>query len=257
MGRMGRCEDEQYSTFLCPRYSTRANYVNVARGKSYTLSTPPNYALCTDPDDAVQLTDGVYTTGFFWKQKSTVGWVGKRPIIITIDLEKVEPIRGMSYNTAAGAGDVNWPTAVYMLVSDDGKTYYPLGDLVALSDAREAPPSETYAVHRYWVDTLKTHGRFVQLIIDTGSGYCFVDEIEVYRGEDAWTSLPFQGQAIKDAPSYFQNASVNTAFKRRLSKDLRDTRKLLEAAKLSPEAGPTAPGGFGSNRGGDCSTPPR
>jgi hypothetical protein len=214
--------------------SAAEGYINLAAGKPYSFSTPPNYAACTDPDDATQLTDGVCTRAYFWRQKSTVGWWGKRPIVVTIDLGKIEPLRGVSYNTAAGDGDVNWPAAVYMLVSDDGRSYYLAGDLVALSDVRQPPPREGYAVHRYWVDTLRTHGRFAQLIIDTGGSYCFVDEIEVYRGEDDWTSLPFPGEPIKDVPSFFQNAAVNTAFKRRLNADLLDVRELLKATRLTP-----------------------
>ena len=38
--------------------------VNLARGKTYTMSTP-NYALCADPEDGRQLTDGVRTQGPF------------------------------------------------------------------------------------------------------------------------------------------------------------------------------------------------
>ena len=52
---------------------------NIALGASYTMEPGPNYSLCSDPGDAEQLTDGVYTDGFFWVQKSTVGYQEKRP----------------------------------------------------------------------------------------------------------------------------------------------------------------------------------
>ena len=73
---------------------------NLAVGKPYTLEPSPNYPHCTDPGDATQLTDGQYTDGYFWTQKSTVGWSGVEPIIITIDLGQVQPIRGASWSTA-------------------------------------------------------------------------------------------------------------------------------------------------------------
>jgi len=41
-------------------------------GKKYIMSAQPNYNLCTDPDDSIQLTDGIYTGGHFWTQKTTV-----------------------------------------------------------------------------------------------------------------------------------------------------------------------------------------
>ena len=54
---------------------------NIALGASYTLEPGPNYGLCSDPGDAEQLTDGVYTDGYFWAQLSTVGWQEKTPSI--------------------------------------------------------------------------------------------------------------------------------------------------------------------------------
>jgi hypothetical protein len=47
---------------------------NIALHCPYTLQPAPNYRYCTDPDDRIQLTDGNYTQGYFWTQKSTVGW---------------------------------------------------------------------------------------------------------------------------------------------------------------------------------------
>ena len=67
---------------------------NLARGKRYTMEPSPNYKYCTDEGDKTQLTDGVYTKGYFWTQKSTVGWSHARHVIITIDLGTVQPIRG-------------------------------------------------------------------------------------------------------------------------------------------------------------------
>ena len=59
---------------------------NIALGASYTMEPGPGYELCSDPGDAEQLTDGVYTEGYFWAQKSTVGYQEKTPSIVTLDL---------------------------------------------------------------------------------------------------------------------------------------------------------------------------
>lgn len=82
---------------------------NLALGKRYTLDPNPNYRLCTDSQDKVQLTDGIFTEGYFWTQMTTVGWSNAQPVKITIDLETVQPIRGISFNTAAGVAQVQWP----------------------------------------------------------------------------------------------------------------------------------------------------
>ena len=42
---------------------------NIALGIPYTLEPAPAYEHCTDPDDDKQLTDGVYTEGYFWTLK--------------------------------------------------------------------------------------------------------------------------------------------------------------------------------------------
>ena len=76
---------------------------NIALHKPYTMDPLPNYGDCADAADATQLTDGEYTKGYFWVQKTTVGWVHSPPVIVTVDLWQVEPIAGLSYSTAAGA----------------------------------------------------------------------------------------------------------------------------------------------------------
>jgi len=127
---------------------------NLALGKTYTLEPSPNYTHCTDPGDLRQLTDGQHTTGYFWTQPSTVGWSGARPVIITIDLGDVQPISGVSFSTAAGVAGVEWPSAITVLVSDDGKEFFVAGDLTDLSAQRSTPPPEGYAVHRFTTDQL-------------------------------------------------------------------------------------------------------
>ena len=78
---------------------------NIALGKPYKLSPGSSYGFSADAGDATQLTDGVYSVGYFWVQKSTVGW-SRGTVQISIDLGEPQPILGLSYNTAAGvAGD--------------------------------------------------------------------------------------------------------------------------------------------------------
>jgi len=130
-----------------------------------TVSTAPapapNYRYCTDPGDATQLTDGKYTEGHFWTQPTTVGWSGVAPVWITLDLGKVTPIIGCSYSTAAGIAGVGWPRAILILVSDDGKTWFDAGDLVAHALKHGAPPDEGYATYRFSASARQERTRFV------------------------------------------------------------------------------------------------
>jgi hypothetical protein len=204
-------------------------------GKPYTLDPRPNYSHCTDPDDGKQLTDGQYTVGYFWTQPSTVGWTNARPVIITVDLGAVQPIRGVSYNTAAGVAGVEFPLALTILVSDDGKNFYVAGELVSLSAKHGTPPRTGYAVHRYRTEELKTHGRYVTFLVATSGPYCFVDEIEVYKGEADWLKLPLEGEAISDAKAYFQAVEVRLAIERRIRDDAAAVREATEKANVAAD----------------------
>jgi len=160
------------------------NFSNVARGKTYTMSLAPNYALCTDsPGDTTQLTDGAYYTGIssLWVQMPyTVGWSWRSPAI-TIDLGQIRQIKGASFNTAAGTAGVYWPAAISIAVSSNGVDYTTIGDLVSLSNAENgAPPAYgTYTVHRYKTQGLNTSGRYVRLTVTATGQFVFSDEIEI------------------------------------------------------------------------------
>ncbi|MFV2066994.1 MAG: discoidin domain-containing protein, partial [Pirellulales bacterium] len=210
-----------------------ARWENLALGKPVTFHPNPNYRHCTDSGDKTQLTDGEYTTGYFWTQKTTVGWNRARPVEITIDLEGDRPIRGLSFNTAAGVAGVGWPISIQVLVSVDGRVYHALGDLVALSMKDALPPDGKYTVHRFQVDDLRCHGRYVKLLIDPGGAFCFVDEIEVFRGEDEWKDRPLPGDAIRYPLEFFRDSWCNSAQKRRIGYDLIESRAAVMRAELS------------------------
>ncbi len=206
-------------------------YENLARGKPYTLRPTPGYPHCTDPGDTLQLTDGQYTTGYFWTQKSTVGWVRMEDLVITLDLGADSPIRGLSFNTAAGIAGVKWPSAIRVLVSVDGRSYHEVGDLLKLTKTPPAPDG-SYAVQSLQTDALQTHGRYVKLLIAPVGNCTFVDEIEVYRGEEAWLRAALPGKPAKYAPEYFDADAFMANLKRRLGLDLESVREHLAQMKL-------------------------
>lgn len=208
---------------------------NIALGKSYTLSPRPNYALCTGPDDITQLTDGVYTEGYFWTQKTTVGWQHAAPAVITLDLGEVEPIAGVSYNTAAGVAGVSWPLAIDILVSDDGERWVHIGELVGLSAKFGLPPTDRYLVHRFVTDDLQTRARFVQFVVDAAP-YLFVDEVEVYRGPDDFLAIEPEGRVVSDPKQFFMDTRIFSGIQWRLRFDLDAAREAIaEIADLPAE----------------------
>lgn len=167
--------------------------VNIAGGKTYTMSRPPNYPLTKDDADNSDLTDGIRTVGQYWTQKSTVGWQHTRgPVVITVDLEQVQPIRGVALGTGAGGAGVTYPQSIVVSVSDDGKTFRVAGDLIRMSEGRLPAPGygesdDRAGIHTYRTRGLNTIGRFVRFNVVPSGIFFFTDEIEIYRGSDQST----------------------------------------------------------------------
>lgn len=216
---------------------------NIALGKTVTFNKAPNYSYSTDPDDKIQLTDGKYSsegtlqktenTTALWVQKSTVGWQSIKPVIITIDLGTTEPISGVSYSTAAGSGGATWPTAIYMAVSNDNKTWRAVGNLTILSRKNGTPSEQGYAAFRYVTHDLHTAGRYISFaVIDTP--FVFSDEIEVYKGDNVWLNQPAQGEVISSITDYANACQITSAAQRRLYDDISTVRKEMQQVSLSP-----------------------
>ena len=95
-------------------------------------------------------------------------------------------------------------------------------DLQDLNEQRVAQ----YGTHRYWTDRLRTHGRYVSLVV-WNEPYTFVDEIEVYAGEPEWVNEPLPGPAIPDLKAYAGRLAIQKGIRTRL---VRDIEALREAA---------------------------
>jgi hypothetical protein len=214
--------------------ATPAAPINVALNKPYVYDPAPSYPQSTDPEDQVQLTDGLFSSrpGVFWTQKSTVGWVNARPVTVTIDLGSPQPIRGAGFSTAAGTAGVLWPAAIYILVSDDGKTFQSVGDLVVDS---AAPPADGYHTFKYTTDHWQAHGRYVRFVVAGGGIFVFADELEVYAGDHAWLTTSLAGRPFTNTLDFLREARTQSGIRNRLTADSKSARSLLDAARLSPD----------------------
>ncbi len=201
---------------------------NVALKKPYTLSPKPDYRYCMDPDDKVQVTDGVYSKGYFWTQKETVGWTHAAPVICTIDLGKVEPVCGVSWSTAAGKAGVTWPECLYVLVSEDKKSWTYLGDLRVLGTEDNVLPEDKYATFRFASDRMKGRGRYV-CVVAAAQPYCFIDEIEVWRGPDEWLQGEMPGRRTDDPKRFYSEVCMSSGVAARLREDLQAIQAQAES----------------------------
>ena len=208
---------------------------NIALGKSYVFSIPPDLPPCTVAGGTTQLTDGNYVSGFLWNQPGTVGWYNHHSVEITFDLGVTKPIEGVAFNTAVGARVVLWPSAIFMFVSDDKVTWHAVGNLTELDLANSAAPNPyaTYAVHQYKTMALATHGRYVKLIVSNVGRIQLSDEIEIYRGPHADLSLPLQGSPITDTDTYITGEIAPSLARSRLLRDIWSVTAEISAGNFS------------------------
>ncbi len=209
--------------------------LNLALGKKYTLSPKPAYKHCSDPEDSIQLTDGQTTSGYFWTKKGTVGWVHVPFAVVTIDLEKVEPIGGVEMTAAAGVAGVTWPTAVFVHVSDDGKNFRDAGELIALDVKAHGPLPENYAIRCFATKDIKTRGRFVRFVTLSSGNFIFTDEIRILRGDGSLPQGESQGKVVESDAGKFVEAVRFQIAVRRHHDDLANLKTLLGEATIPEE----------------------
>ena len=151
---------------------------NIALHKSYTFSVSPNYPYTASASDKTSLTDGIYTKGYFWAEKTTVGWLRLR-VTITIDLGEPQPIEAVTFNTVRREDQyVNFPKNVFAFISNDNKNFQYIGD--AALDSGNVPGP--YLVKKLILNSIHAVGRYVRLSVIPNGVFLFCDEIEVLKG---------------------------------------------------------------------------
>jgi len=203
---------------------------NIALGRPYTLSPKPNYSLCLDADDSLQLTDGKITSqGRFWTQKTTVGWAHKDTCDVTIDLGSSKRMGGAAIGMGAGNSGVDWPVCIWMFSSEDKNKWTPVADILSLSTS----PPKGYARHTFKAKGLSVKGRYVRFIAVTKGCCTFMDEVEVFVG----TALPTNDVVLipdSTIPVFMRSAKVNAMIRSQYHLDLsRVSRSLAKVPDSS------------------------
>jgi hypothetical protein len=107
-----------------------------------------------------------------------------------------------------------------------------VGDLIELSPK---PPALGYHTFRYATHNLQTKGRYISFAV-ADVPYTFVDEIEVYKGDNAWLNQPTPGRVITDMADIAKRALITSKAQRRLIDDIADIRAKIDQAELSPHS---------------------
>ena len=195
--------------------------VNVALGKPYTLSPPPNYKLCTGTSDATDLTDGKRADGELWMSQATVGWVHpKGAVSITFDLREPCVINRLRYCTGAGRAGVTFPSQLDYEASLDGKSFHRLGDLT--QDTPEQPPDMAlgYRPFVYDVRYPPVKARYVRIHSMPRNTFFFSDEVEIYSDPEATPVELEKFPVVKGDDDFIRNQGshvIRQSFRRLLA----------------------------------------
>lgn len=154
---------------------------NLAYKKTYTVFPAPNYILSIAPNNKNSLTDGKYTRGYFWTQKTTLGWKGVRTVEILIDLKYKSVIDSITFSTARGNhAEVNYPARIDAFVGSNMDKFLYVGDISKNSVNIPGP----YQTKILTLNDICATGRYVLLKVWLNGQYIFCDEIEVLKGNN-------------------------------------------------------------------------
>ncbi len=147
--------------------------------QKFQLSSPPDYPFGAPSTDKTSLTDGIFTNGYyFWSQKTTDGWL-QHVITITIDLDSVQSIGAVNFNSVRfDKQNVNFPANIYIFLSDDDSSFRYIGDAADTSLNR---PGD-YLVHNFSLNNINLMARYVRLIAVPKGIVLYCDEIQVMKG---------------------------------------------------------------------------
>jgi len=214
---------------------TMRSSANIAWGKPCKFepkpdfSSMPEYSSYTDPGDFTQLKLGEYDPSCSPTGRGIVGWRRGR-VQVTIDLERVAPISGVSFRTFAGERAIYWPYGILILVSDDGERFYLAGELVSLSYRHSLPPINGW--HTYWTDQLRTRGRYIRLVIHAMTTVV-CHGIEVYRGDESLLTEERVGEPSSGVRSIIAAGATERGVRLRMLRDLADVRERVASSAIA------------------------
>ena len=205
--------------FAC---ATAAAANNLALKRSYTVSPNPRYSHTKDDGDTVQLTDGLHSnTECLWTDRPrSVGWVWPRgPVVITVDLGRRQAISGASVSTAGGRAAVTVPFAAFVMVSDDGKDFFLVDDLVARSAPSGLPSPSGYSKHVYRAGDLPARGRYVRFVVVASGPFFACDEVEIFAGSPGQKDMP-RGRPIGELKAFVADRKLTAIVRGRIAHDI-------------------------------------
>ena len=197
--------------------ASTADQGNIARGKKYTLWPTPKMGHCTNATDLKDLTDGKHldNSNGLWFCSGSVGWARAKYIEMTFDLTKVEAVERLKLFTGGGRAGVNLPNKIDICGSADGKEFYQIADLVAISTVRPPIPNAGYHHFVYEGKFNPVKVRYIRLRLCPNGEYFVLSEVEIFKS-DAQAKEVNTLPAIPDQETFIdqaKKASIGNAVK--------------------------------------------
>jgi hypothetical protein len=150
---------------------------NIALGRPYVMSCPPDYSSSTESGDKIQLTDGE-KRGSSWGISSTVGWE-KEEVEVTIDLGLEREFEEVKLFSRCNKYDMGM-AYIGIFASKDNREFKNIGILRTTKDA-EASNYDYYGCSKtYSVPLPGAKTRYVKIVMRGKKGtFVFCDEIEI------------------------------------------------------------------------------
>src|SRR5699024_8878394 len=138
---------------------------------------------------------------------------------------------GVALHAGGGASGGGFPAVIYIQVSNDGKTFHTVGDLVQLDEALSAPRyKEKNGRRKHWFRThsMHTKGRYVRFKLIASNRWLTCDEVQIYKGEKSSLEKPVGGEILSNKQLIDSLKLTRKGVQRRYRFDLSAVRDAVE-----------------------------
>ena len=160
---------------------------NVAGGRPYTLSTPPNYPTARTDADTL-LTDGVAPDGPYWSNGTTLGWSRLTPLTVSVNLAEATPVSSVEVQAGAKkSGEIYYPSQIFVFGGDGAGRYAFLGATAVQTDG-ESP--NWGALQRFEISFPPRLVQEVVVLAFARGPYVFLGEISAFAASGGTPVAP-------------------------------------------------------------------
>jgi hypothetical protein len=191
---------------------------NIASGRPYVLSVPPNYETAR-ADAATVLTDGLEASDLYWRNGTALGWSSTTPVTVSISLAEQTAVSHVQVQAGAKtSGEIYYPSQIIVFGGDGAGQFAFLG-ATGLQQDQESPSLGT--LRQFDISFPARVVRELVVIAFARGPFLFLGEVAAYGADD--------GAALAGDLASLDAVRMEAAARRRLA---------VGALKMPEPAGP-------------------